>query len=327
MISIIIPAIKGIKKETKEAIEEQSFTDYEIIEIVGVSPNGRARNQGVKKAKGDVYIFIDDDSVLGHKHTLKNLLKYVGKNNVGIVGASRLLPKKVNWFSRMVAKQIPMVEIPVTKDLTDATPPLVKELNIKKIFSKKEGQKDWSPISTSCLAVTEKVFKKIGGFDENLWWGVDTEFLYRGAQKKIVMKLAPNTWIYHPYANNFRMLWKKYFKSGLGTAHEMKRNPERKLKPYLKNLFVASWFMLYRSVISFILLFVRPFRALSSLFSAYGYIYGWYVSKDKIFATEDNEVIFSKDTLLYYSLVTFSLLIIGSLFLGICYSTFLLIRS
>jgi GT2 family glycosyltransferase len=327
MISIIVPAFKGLKKETKEAIQEQSFKDFEIIEVVGVSPNGRARNEGVKKAKGDIFVFIDDDSLLGHRDVLKTMISYLGQDNIEIVGASRLLPKDANWFSKRVASQVPMVEIPVARELTDATPPLKKENSLGRFFKKSEGQKNWSPISTSCLAITREAYEKIGGFDENLWWGVDTEFLYRGAQKNIVMKLAPEVWIYHPYASNLKKLWKKYFKSGLGTAHEMKLNPERKLKPALASPLVAFWFIFYRSLASFGLFFIKPFRAMSTIFSAYGYVYGWYASRDKVSATEDNKVVLAKETSLYFLLVLFSIAAIISLFCLFMYIIWLLIKG
>ena len=57
-VSIIIPSLDGSREgnvsRLVEDIRKQSFQDYELILVKGESPNGHARNVGVRKAKGEI---------------------------------------------------------------------------------------------------------------------------------------------------------------------------------------------------------------------------------------------------------------------------------
>jgi len=56
-------------------LERQTVQDFEIIMPIGIKPNGKARNEGVRKAKGRYLVCVDDDVRLGHERVIENLLK------------------------------------------------------------------------------------------------------------------------------------------------------------------------------------------------------------------------------------------------------------
>lgn len=297
MVSIIIPALREANKSALESIQAQTYTDYELVIVKGVSPNGKARNNGVATAKGEIFVFIDDDAVLGHESVLENLITPIIKGEADIVGASRRIPSDSPSFARLAARQLPLVETPIVTELTEANPELKRESWIKTILKNPLSiirgvfdQSVWAPISTTCVAMKSSVYHQLNGFNEELWWGVDSEFFYRASKQGFRMALAPNTWVYHPYVTNFRGLWKKYFKSGIGSAHEMKLNPERNIQPPLNSLFSTIWFVVYRSFGAAALVLFKPLRAVASIFSAIGYVYGWYIPKDQISPTEAGHV-------------------------------------
>ncbi|MGC9069667.1 MAG: glycosyltransferase family 2 protein, partial [Thermoprotei archaeon] len=82
-ISFIIPTIRS-KILTLESISNLLRLKYNVEVIVVVDRKGRnpawARNEGARRAKGDIYIFCDDDVVFSHE-----LIDYV----INIVNRNR----------------------------------------------------------------------------------------------------------------------------------------------------------------------------------------------------------------------------------------------
>ena len=60
LVSVINPSLDGERRGNVERLLEelaqQTVQEYEILMPVGFQPNGRARNEGVRKAKGH-YLF------------------------------------------------------------------------------------------------------------------------------------------------------------------------------------------------------------------------------------------------------------------------------
>ncbi|MBU1867895.1 glycosyltransferase [Patescibacteria group bacterium] len=268
-ISIVIPTIRE-NITCLKTIREQTLKIQQTVVIRNIKPNGRARNLGWHKAKEEIIIFIDDDAMLAHNKILANLIDPILKNQADVVGASRRLPLDSNWFARKAASQIPLIETPIVNQLTISNPSLIRKNDADKNI--------WSPVTTTCCAMRREVLEKTGGFSEKIQWGVDTEFFYRVRKLGYTFAIAPHTWVYHPYASNIKSLWRKYFKSGLGTAQEMKLHPQRKLKPVLKTPLHTLIYLCYRLLVVGALFIVKPFRAFSVFSSTIGYIYGWYSS-------------------------------------------------
>ncbi len=292
--TVIIPTLTQPSDELQQSLNRQRFKDYDIVVVKGVSPNGRARNKGAQDAMGEILVFIDDDAVLAHEEVLTNLVTPLLEKQADIVGASRRLPEDSNTFAKAVARQIPLVESPIVDTLTNATPALTRtswwRSFLKNPLTFLKGEHDqtvWSPITTTCVAMTREVFDALGGFSEDLQWGVDTDFFYRAAQKGFRLALAPQTWVYHPYADNLTQLRKKYFKSGIGMAQEMKVHPKRAIQPALDSPITTAYFIFYRLVGAGVFLFLKPLRAIASVFAMAGYVAGWYDLHTKKFRLRD----------------------------------------
>ena len=78
-ISVVIPSRDGTRggnvDRLLDNLRSQTRQDFEVILAIGFSPNGHARNQGVKPARGKYLVCIDDDVTLGHERVLENLIK------------------------------------------------------------------------------------------------------------------------------------------------------------------------------------------------------------------------------------------------------------
>lgn len=267
--SVVVPSIRESIPVLKD-LEKQEFSDYEVCLVKNVKPNGKARNEGVKKSVGEILIFIDDDAELGSADLLKNLVEPIEQGKADIVGSSRLIPKNANWFERMAARQIPRVENKVVHELTVSNPGLTG--------------RHFSEVTTTCCAMRRSTYNSVGGFSETLIRGVDTEFFFRLRKKGYEFAVAPNTWVYHPYCSNIRELWKKFYWSGYGSAGEIMQNPERAFKPVLNTAFKRGWFIFYRTVLVPANIFVKeskpfitfqPLRAVASWAVARGYVDAW----------------------------------------------------
>jgi len=117
-VSVIIPACneEHYLKRTIDSIRSQSYSNLEIIVVVNGSTDGtftiakkyadvavqfddgfgpaRARNEGVAKANGDLYIFVDADTILSPS-VIKNIVRdheRFLKQGISIFGACKALP-------------------------------------------------------------------------------------------------------------------------------------------------------------------------------------------------------------------------------------------
>ena len=59
-LSVIVPSLTG---EVPQSLRAQvlAYADVEIVAVKGISPVGRARNEGLDRAKGDYIAWVDGD--------------------------------------------------------------------------------------------------------------------------------------------------------------------------------------------------------------------------------------------------------------------------
>jgi len=168
LVSIIIPTKneENYIKRTLESIKNQSYSNIEVIVIDGCSNDNtvkiarkyadkviikktniaEGRNLGVKNANAEILTFIDADTVLPSNFIEKNI-KIIQKNEIGcVVGRAKSLEKSkfgdiinlMNW-----------------------------------VFTKFK-------VAYPCymgVTVKKNLFEKVGGFNENLFYCEDVDFL------------------------------------------------------------------------------------------------------------------------------------------------------
>jgi glycosyltransferase involved in cell wall biosynthesis len=277
-VSIIIPSWTGKVDRLRQSIEQQTFRDYEVDVVQGVSPAARARNIGAARARGEILVFVDDDAYFGHPRVLELLIAALTRDpQIAVAGSSKLAPRAATPLQRKIARQVPRTIYPVVRADSESNPPL--------------DQYGFTAISTTCCAVRRAVYEEVGGFDEQLTTGPeDTDFFYRIRRQGYRLFVAGNTWVYHDPPASVRDLLRKSFWYGLGHALEARKNPERGMAVLPLNrwygvimlvlallAFPASFFVHFyfdparRIVIGF-----RPLKTLSTYAVLCGYVYGWY---------------------------------------------------
>ncbi len=275
-VAIIIPSWSGQVDRVRASIEKQTFKDYSLDVIQGVSPAARARNIGAGRTTSEILLFIDDDAYFGQDDSLEVLVNLLDNDpSIAVAGTSKLIPPLATPLQRAISQEVPRMIYPVVSEHTESNPPLTSY--------------GFTAISTTCCAVKRDIFEQVGGFDEKLLTSEDTDFFYRVHKTGYKIFLAGNCWVYHDPPATIGALIRKSFRYGLSHAQEARKNPERgmKLLPIdrwygkLLIIFIFLGFPLMFFVHYYfdpqrkIVFGFRPVKTISTYAVLCGYCYGW----------------------------------------------------
>ena len=269
-VSVVIPTLSDVDSRLLEMLRSQTLPPDEIEVVRGVRPNGRARNEGVARTRGDLLVFVDDDARPAHDDLIEKLAApLLSDEGIGASGASRLIPPDSSAFQRRVARQVARIENPVVHAPVESRP----------------GRQNhfYCSITTTCCAMRRAVFNKAGGFDEGLLQGVDTEFFVRLSRSGHRMLLVPDLWVYHPAPPDLRALLRKHFRYGIGHAQQVMQDAVRarplERQPLLyfllrSAIFMPHCFLSYSYADPRWRIGFRPLKAIASYASMLGYTWG-----------------------------------------------------
>lgn len=207
-VSVIIPSFDGFRDgcvpRLLESIEAQSFRDFDIHQVIGISPQGKAINQGVGESEGEILLILDDDSRLTHNRVFEQLVNALESNpEVGMAGASIVIPPESSDFQRKASSQFPRFNTPAVEVLTDS-----------------------DLACHGCCAIPRKVFNEIGGEREDIIRGLDPDLRVRLRDRGYRVVLVPEASIYHPLPDGWTKLLRIFFRNGYGSAYAQKFQPD-----------------------------------------------------------------------------------------------------
>jgi|SRR3989344_2724370 len=224
-ISVVVPTrnhstdlekcLRSIQKQTKESFEKilVAYSDGDVgkaakkygFRVVHDKKRtiGNAYYVGANAAKGDIVVFIDDDSVAP-----KNLLKkieYAFKKNpdIDLLGGDDRLPPNSSSFQEAAYQT------------DEAIRP--KE--------KKSGNGAWKWLRAACIAYRKESLKKCN-FDKRLTGLQEPELHER--MKKAGMKALydPTIFVYHKRRNSLKGIWDQIYRNGKAKIDFIRLHPE-----------------------------------------------------------------------------------------------------
>ena len=204
-ISVIIITYKNVKDTVKsvKSVLKQKYKDYEIIVVDDNSPDdtavqikkavptvkivrlkkplGRAAmNEGMKRAKGEVFLLLDADMYLS-----KNFLEH--------------LAEKFQKFPTINATAFHL------KD------PTGKTAGWEPIYAIEKTPEGGHETMTATFAIRREVFKKVGGFNPDFFLYVEYEYYLSLLKKGYIVQYFPDLIAYHANAANpYRSVMNSY---------------------------------------------------------------------------------------------------------------------
>ena len=251
-LSIVIALAPERKIEVLDSLNQSDYDPkkYEIIVEVGKNPSEN-RNRGIKKAKGEIIAFIDDDAMV-HKDLLKNADQFFNEHpEIEVVGGTQLTPKNDPFFAK--ASGVVLSSFLGTYVMSNRYK--IGKLNLNA---------DESSLTTAVCFVRREVFDKIEGFNPLLFPGEDPELFARMKDNGIRMAYNQELIVYHKRRSTHWAFCKQFFKYGQVRILKEKINKRRAklvfLMPSLFSLYIILliplYFIVHPIVIAPILLYL-----------------------------------------------------------------------
>ncbi len=279
-VSIVIPSLDGFRDgcvpRLLESVAAQTFGDHEVHVVRGVSPQGRAINEGVQRSRGEIIVIVDDDSTLADDSVLERLIACLDSDSsIGMAGASIVLPDRASAFQRRAGKQFPRFNTPVVESTTDS-----------------------DLACHGCCAIPKRVFDEVGGEREDILRGLDPDLRVRIRSAGYRVVLAPHARIYHALPDGVHNLLRTFFRNGFGSAYARKFQPESVYETHESvgiEGFQPRRTFLYRLARFPLRLAIALARGHVLRFAAYaayacGYVWGMFTAREIGVATRHSEV-------------------------------------
>ena len=240
-VSFIIPCRPNI--EPSIALNSIKVVDYPHDRIEVIIEKGRnppaQRNRGIKKAKGEIIAFVDDDCDIKSNWLLR-ATGYFKDDAVGIVGGPNLTPENDSLFAHCVGYALSSYFGTAKMSYRYRYNPRGKA----RICSEES-------IILCNMLCKKEVFDNGIYFNEALFPNEENEFILRVNKLGYKAIYAPDVQVYHPRKKDFAGFAKQLMNYGYGRGRQIRIQPDS-FKPthILPSLFT---FALLALPISFIL--------------------------------------------------------------------------
>ncbi len=189
--SIIIPVAPDRNADVLECLKEVDYSKekFEIIVEPGSNPS-KQRDMGIKKAKYEKLVFLDDDAYI-ESDFLSNIKNFFDKYpDYDIVGGVQLTPDSDSKFSKISGIAL--------SSFFGAY--RMKNRYIATKLNLDACEKD---ITSAICIIKKSVFNKISSFNPKYFPGEDPDLFIRAKEKNCKIAYDPNIKIYHKRRPSF----------------------------------------------------------------------------------------------------------------------------
>jgi glycosyltransferase involved in cell wall biosynthesis len=187
---IIIVDNGSVEPDTKELLESymKEHDNFKVIRIDSEFNYSYLNNEGVKAAKGEYILLLNNDTEVIDKNWLDDMVGYASQKHVGAVGIKLLFAdKKVQHAGVVLGYGGPAGHIYVTCSKDD-----------NGLFGRLAMPYNYSAVTAACLLVSKDKYNSVNGLDESLKVAYnDTDFNLKLLEKGYYNVLLPHITMYH----------------------------------------------------------------------------------------------------------------------------------
>lgn len=206
--SIVIPVAPLRKAPVLKSIETMEYdkSDFEVIVERGTNPS-IGRNKGIKKAKGEIIAFVDDDAEVTKEWLGIADVFFKGHPDISIVGGPQLTPLDAGVFQRGQGN--------VFSSYFGSY-----KMSSRYKRGKMNLDAEESNLTSVNMFVRKNVFDVLKPFNGALYPNEETEFLFRSKKSGLGIAFNPDLVVYHKRRESLWAFSKQCFGYGTGRARQ-----------------------------------------------------------------------------------------------------------
>ncbi len=173
-----------ILKDTNISLLELNLKDsYKLSKVYNIA---------VQKANGEIILFLENDTNVISTNLLQEMLMFIQRSDVGIVGAKLYYPNdKIQHAGIIVGK-------PHNKNLGFKFFHKYFDREFLGYFGKLTLTQNFSAVTGACLMTKKEVFKEMNGFDENYYYNFfDIDYCLKVRESGYLIVWTPFAELYH----------------------------------------------------------------------------------------------------------------------------------
>ena len=209
LVSVIVPSLDGDAErldELRNTLMNSGLArdQFEMMAVIGVSPNGRARDRGTIEASGRYLLFLDDDVSFPDATDLKDIVTFLDTHeDAGLCGPAQQIPPELSGRERSRAEQLPRAHVEVVDQFRET-----------------------DMVTHACLCISRRLFYEIGMEHPNLISGTDPDLREKVRREGDKVGLVPGTRVFHPPLSDWRTMIEKNFTGGRRSRAVKREYPE-----------------------------------------------------------------------------------------------------
>jgi len=166
---------------------EKEYSQVKVVYYDGIFNYAKINNFGVRHARGEYYLFMNNDVELIEPDSLKEMMGYGQRNDVGAVGCRLLYEDNTLQHAGVIVGEIGVAEHIFKKQIEGMT-----------YHARAMLTQDISAVTAAVMLVKKEVFEKVEGFDERFAVAFnDIDICMKIREDKKLIVYAPYACFHH----------------------------------------------------------------------------------------------------------------------------------
>ena len=166
---------------------EKEYSQVKVVYYDGIFNYAKINNFGVRHARGEYYLFMNNDVELIEPDSLKEMMGYGQRNDVGAVGCRLLYEDNTLQHAGVIVGEIGVAEHIFKKQTEGMT-----------YHARAMLTQDMSAVTAAVMLVKKEVFEKVEGFDERFAVAFnDIDICMKIREDKKLIVYAPYACFHH----------------------------------------------------------------------------------------------------------------------------------